>query len=142
MNVKKRKVFTRILLLLPFILILIILPFAYSSKTYYPAAPFSAISKKEAVQVLKPSSKELIYLTEEDGKRWYGFKGSQGDGAEAVISFMKSKGWTYQTQEGAGYFFGKESGVTSEKEASAIVHSEMWTGQYVLYRIPVRHLEE
>ncbi|GIP43055.1 hypothetical protein J45TS6_15140 [Paenibacillus sp. J45TS6] len=142
MNVKKRKVFTRILLLLPFILILIILPFAYSSKTYYPAAPFSTISKKEAVQALEPSSKELIYLTEEEGKQWYGFKGSQGDGAEAVISFMKDKGWTYQTQEGAGYFFGKEGGASSQEETSAIVDSEKWTRQYVLYSIPVRHLEE
>ncbi|WP_454190178.1 hypothetical protein [Paenibacillus sp. Marseille-Q7038] len=142
MNVKKRKVFTRILLLLPFILILVILPFAYSSKTYYPAAPFSAISKKAAVQALEPSSKELIYLTEEEGNHWYGFKGSQGDGAEAVISLMKNKGWSFQTQEGAGYFFGKESGESSEKEASAMVHSEMWTGQYVLYSIPVRYLEE
>lgn len=142
MKLKKRKAFTRVLLLLPFLLIIILLPFAYTSKTYYPAAPFSAISKKEAVQALKPSSKELIYLTEEDGKGWYGFKGNQGDGAEAVISFMKSNGWTYQTQEGASYFFGKESGVTSEKEATAIVDSEMWTRQYVLYSIPVRHLEE
>lgn len=142
MNVRKRKFFTRVLLLLPFILIIVILPFAYSSKSYYPTAPFSTISKKAAVQALEPSSKELIYLTEEEGDHWYGFKGSQGEGVEAVIFFMKSKGWSYQSQEGAGYFFGKESGVTSEKEASAIVHSEMWTGQYVLYSIPVRHLKE
>ncbi|WP_253905494.1 hypothetical protein [Bacillus sp. THAF10] len=42
---------------------------------------------------------------------------------------ISEKGWVFEMQEGAGYFFEKN-------EQTLIVETRMWTGNYVIVQVP------
>jgi hypothetical protein len=103
----------------------------YSNKAYYPALPFERGSKKEVVEKLDRSNNELVKLAKVDGFYWLGFRGNQQDGRDKVIKLMADRGLTYDSYEGAGIFF--------KNGERVIITGTMWTGDYVLYKVPERN---
>lgn len=100
----------------------------YSSKTYYPALPFDGGSKKEVVEKLDKSTNELVELAKVDGFYWLGYRGNQLEGRDNLIKEMENRGLKYDFYEGAGIFF--------ENDERIIITGTMWTGDYILYKIP------
>ncbi|UED74776.1 hypothetical protein [Brevibacillus sp. DP1.3A] len=105
--------------------------FTYVSLIWYPALPFESKSKREVTELLGENTGSIVKLTTEGNVDWYGYgpQANQASAAEAMKRTVTEKGWTFIQQEGAGYFFerGKEK---------MIITSQMWTGNYVLFRIP------
>ncbi|WP_253901965.1 hypothetical protein [Brevibacillus sp. HB1.3] len=104
---------------------------AYVSLLWHPALPFDSKSKREVTELLGENAGTIVKLTTEENVDWYGYgpQANQATAAEAMKRAVTEKGWTFIQQDGAGYFF--ERG--SEK---LIITSQMWTGNYVLFRIP------
>ncbi|WP_157950990.1 hypothetical protein [Peribacillus acanthi] len=102
----------------------------FYSKIYYPSLPIDSVSKREVVQKANKSDESIVYLTKENGYEWYISKMNQGEVYEQLKQMMEEKGWKYKQQMGAGFIFQKQS-----KEL--IVESEMWTGRYVIFQIPI-----
>ncbi|MFS0557690.1 hypothetical protein [Brevibacillus sp. 179-C9.3 HS] len=104
---------------------------AKASLFWYPALPFESKSKREVTELLDEYTGSIVKLTSENHIDWYGYgpQANQASAAEAVKRAVSEKGWTFIQQDGAGYFFerGKEK---------LIITSQMWTGNYVLFRIP------
>lgn len=117
-------IFVSMILLIAYILTLLF------TKSYYPPHPIDLVTKRELVSLLSKSDQELIKIIDEDHYSWYGFKGNQGVGKEALIGAMKARGLTFVEQLGSGYIFEDES------QQITIVTSQMWTGKYVLYQMP------
>ncbi|WP_236841201.1 hypothetical protein [Brevibacillus formosus] len=97
----------------------------------HPALPFESKSKREVTELLGENTGKIVKLTTEENADWYGYgpQANQATAADAMKRAVTEKGWTFIQQEGAGYFFerGKEK---------MIITSQMWTGNYVLFRIP------
>ena len=125
MNKNKNVLFLIGSILVVFILVSV---WFYSSKTYYPALPFDGGSKKEVFEKLDKSTNELVELAKADGFYWLGFRGNQQAGRDKLIKEMESRGLKYDFYEGAGIFF--------ENDERIIITGTMWTGNYVLYKIP------
>ncbi|TQR29798.1 hypothetical protein C7Y45_28070 [Brevibacillus brevis] len=104
---------------------------AYVSLIWHPALPFDSKSKREVTELLGENTGTIVKLTTEENVDWYGYgpQANQATAAEAMKRAVTEKGWTFIQQDGAGYFFerGKEK---------LIITSQMWTGNYVLFRIP------
>ncbi|MFF0830639.1 hypothetical protein ACFYU8_27715 [Brevibacillus sp. NPDC003359] len=102
---------------------------ANAFRIWYPALPFESKSKREVTELLDEYTGPIVKLTTENNIDWYGAQSDQGSAADAVKRAVTEKGWTFIQQEGAGYFFerGKEQ---------MVITSQMWTGNYVLFRIP------
>lgn len=137
MNVKLRFMSYRVVLFVLILCTTLAVLYVYLYKTYYPPFPDAAMSKKEVLDALESTAGELMYLTEDEDKYWYGYKGNQGDGRDELISFMNSRGWIYQMQEGSSYFFIRDISEGTIGGVTTIVDSEMWTSQYVLYSLSV-----
>jgi hypothetical protein len=118
----------KIIVVLTFVAVLII-SFLFFSKSYYPAFPIDGISKSEAIYLLNNEYQQLIKLKDEDQYSWYGFKGNQLDGSKELIKTLKDRGWIFKEQLGSGYFFQDSS------NSSKIVVSQMWTRNYVIYKV-------
>lgn len=100
----------------------------YFYTMYYPVLPIDSMTGHEVVKVINKSRENVVRLTEEKGYDWYITKKEQA--FENLIILMQNKGWTYNTQEGAGYFFQKDN-------EALIVVSQMWSSKYVIYQIPI-----
>lgn len=98
-----------------------------------PALPFSGSSASEVKTLLNGYDGKLIKLATVEGVDWYGAPSGQGAGAEAMKREVAAAGWRFVQQEGSGYFFVRGA----EK---IVITLEMWTGRYVLFRIPANTL--
>ncbi|MFC8688928.1 hypothetical protein [Brevibacillus porteri] len=125
MNKKAKVLFLLFFLGFCFIMIMSV------SLIWYPALPFDSKSKREVTELLGENTGTIVKLTTEENVDWYGYgpHANQASAADAMKRAMTEKGWTFIQQEGAGYFF--ERG-----EEKLIITSQMWTGSYVLFRIP------
>ncbi|WP_238554223.1 hypothetical protein [Brevibacillus brevis] len=125
MNKRAKALFLLFFLGFSFIMI------ANVSQIGYPALPFDSKSKREVTELLGENAGTIVKLTTEENVDWYGYgpQANQATAAEAMKRAVIEKGWTFIQQDGAGYFFerGKEK---------LIITSQMWTGNYVLFRIP------
>lgn len=102
----------------------------YFTKITPPNLPFNGLPKQAAVQLLEQSDQQLVKLMETEDVIWYGYKGNQGDGGDALKDHFLGNNWKFVDQMGAGYFFEDEQGNRNT------VTSQMWTGKYVLYKVP------
>ncbi len=127
MGMNKRAKVLFLLFFLGFSFIMI----AYVSLIWHPALPFDSKSKREVTELLGENTGTIVKLTTEENVDWFGYgpQANQATAAEAMKRAVTEKGWTFIQQDGAGYFFerGKEK---------LIITSQMWTGNYVLFRIP------
>ncbi|MCM3618330.1 hypothetical protein M3936_12140 [Sutcliffiella horikoshii] len=102
---------------------------AYNSRFYYASLPMESVSKKEVLQSIDESSEPIVKIANEDGYDWFITRMEQGKGAENMKQLLKEQGWEFEYQEGGGYFFKKS-------DQSIIVTTQMWTGKYVLVKVP------
>lgn len=102
---------------------------AYNSRFYYASLPMESVSKKEVLQSIDESSEPIVKIANEDGYDWFITRMEQGKGAENMKQLLKEQGWEFEYQEGGGYFFKKS-------DQSLIVTTQMWTGKYVLVKVP------
>lgn len=125
MNAKK----IGLLLIVPVVSIFFAVYFGiYASKAYYPNLPFEGGSKKNVVEKLENSNRELVTLAKVNGYYWLGFEGNQKEGKDKIIMEMEGKGLKYNYYEGSGIFFGDTDRV--------VVTGQVWTRKYILYKIP------
>lgn len=103
----------------------------FYSKIYYPSLPIDSLSKREVAPKANKLDEGFVYLTKENGYEWYISKMNQGEAYEHLKQMMNEKGWNYKEQMGAGFIFQKEN------KEELIVESEMWTGKYVIFQIPI-----
>ncbi|HZG14553.1 MAG TPA: hypothetical protein VE710_05980 [Candidatus Bathyarchaeia archaeon] len=95
----------------------------------YPAVPFPA-SKAEVLRDLKGAENTLVKLADDVRFSWYGMKDPQGQAVEHVKKHMSLHGWSYEDQNGAGYFFAKDG-------KKLIITSQKWTREFTIFQVPV-----
>jgi len=97
---------------------------AFNSKFYYPKLPIESMSKKEVVESITQSSKDMVKVAEENGYEWFITRMEQGKARENLKEMISKKGWKFKEQMGSGYIFEK-------KYKRLIAETEMWTGNFV-----------
>ena len=102
----------------------------FTSRSYYPPLPIESVSKKEAIEKGNSRNADLVKLTDENGYAWYILNKQNTSEADEIIKEMVNPhGWTFIQKEGSGLFFEK-------KDASLIVSTQQWTGNWLLVKIP------
>lgn len=96
----------------------------------YPALPFASGSKQAVLKMLRESDEGIVKLAAENDAVWYGAKSPQDQAAESMKAVMQAAGWTFVSQEGAGYFFVRG-------DEKMVVTSRMWSGEFVLFKVQV-----
>ncbi|MBT2689717.1 hypothetical protein J7I93_16135 [Bacillus sp. ISL-47] len=104
--------------------------YVFYSKVYYPELPIESITKREAVAKGEKSVYKMTKIAEENSHVWYMAQMKQGKAYDLMKEKMAKNGWSFIEQNGAGFFFEK-------REKTLIVTSQMWTGKYVLFSVPM-----
>lgn len=100
------------------------------NKSYYPPLPIENISKREVIAKLYHSNEQIVYLANENGVDWYIINKRNTAVADEVIKeLVIQNDWSFKQKEGSGLFFEKQG-------KNLIVSTQMWTGNYVLVKIP------
>ncbi|MEH7255716.1 hypothetical protein V7111_26780 [Neobacillus niacini] len=112
--------------------IAVIALFVFINKLYYPSLPIDDISAKEAIDILKESDSKIAEIAVEGDSIWY-ITSSENKGIsiadENIKQMIGSNGWEFKEKDGAGLFFEKDG-------KRLIATTQMWTGNYVLVKIP------
>ncbi|MCM3667357.1 hypothetical protein M3204_23565 [Mesobacillus subterraneus] len=114
------------------IAIVIIAVFRFENKLYYPSLPIENLSAKEAIDKLKESESKIAEIAVEGDSIWY-ITSIENKGVsiadENIKQMIGSNGWEFKEKDGAGLFFEKDG-------RRLIATTQMWTGNYVLVKIP------
>lgn len=117
------------------IIIFLVGVFVFYNKLYLPQLPIENISKKTVIEKIKDSETQMVKLSNENGLEWYVIKERDTSVADEMISEMLDQnGWTFKQKEGNGLFFERHG-------ENLIVSTQMWTGDYVLVKIPANFNE-
>lgn len=109
--------------------------FVFYNKLYLPPLPIENISKKTVIEKINDSEKRMVKLSNENGQEWYVIKGGNISAADEMIKEMLDQnGWIFKQKEGNGLFFERHG-------ENLIVSTQMWTGDYVLVKIPANFNE-
>ncbi len=107
-----------------------VIAFVFYNKLYYPSLPIENMSKKEVVEKINNSDKQMVKLTNENSREWYiTSERNQSEVDEIIKEMVSQNGWTFVQNEGSGLFFEKQG----EK---LIITTQKWTGNYLLIKIP------
>lgn len=109
--------------------IAIVIGISIYMRMYVPALPVRSVSKYEVLNQVQPTSRGMVKITEENGYQWYICEMDEGKAYDYLKKWMKNRGWTFKEQIGSGFLFQREQG-------EIIIHSEMWTQNYVLFHFP------
>lgn len=108
----------------------IVISFVFFHKIYYPPLPFDSISKKDVLEKVTDSDKQLVKLINENGIQWYITSEQNISSVDEMIKeLVAQKGWVFNLKEGSGLVFEKQ-------RKKLVVTTEKWTGDYVLCQIP------
>ncbi|MFE3577461.1 hypothetical protein [Lysinibacillus sp. NPDC059133] len=116
------------------IIILLVGAFVFYNKLYLPPLPIEHISKKTVIEKVNDSETRMVKLSNENGQEWYGIKGNISAADEMIKEMLDQNGWIFKQKEGNGLFFERHG-------ESLIVSTQMWTGDYVLVKIPANFNE-
>ena len=112
------------------LIVVLVGAFGFYNKLYYPSLPIETISKKEVVDKLNHSDKDIFKLTSENGKVWYIVnERNQSNVDEVIKEMMSEKDWIFKEKDGSGLFFEKQG-------EDLIVTTQKWTSNYSLVDIP------
>ncbi|WP_282142588.1 hypothetical protein [Cytobacillus oceanisediminis] len=110
----------------------VIAVFVFVNKLHYPSLPIADTSAKEAIDILKESESKIAEIAVEGDSIWY-ITSSENQGVsiadENIKQMISSNGWEFKERDGAGLFFEKDGRIL-------IATTQMWTGNYVLVKIP------
>lgn len=101
----------------------------YENKYYYPPVPMETVSKKEVLATLKNTSDNIVKIAVEKDYDWFITRMEEGKAYENLKKLISKSGWKYLKQEGSNYFFEKV-------DKTLIASTEMWTGNYVIVKLP------
>ena len=111
-------------------LCLLAIAFVFSQSLYYPSLPLDTVSKREAVEKIKDSNRQMVKLTNENGHEWYISSETNISVVDELIKEMVGQqGWVFTQKDGSGLFFERQG-------ERLIVTTQIWTGDYVLIQIP------
>lgn len=117
------------------IIIFLVGVFVFYNKLYLPSLPIENISKKEVIEKINDSEKQLVKLSNENGQEWYVIKERDTSVADEIIKEMLDQnGWTFIQKDGNGLFFERHG-------ENLIVATQKWTRDYLLVKIPVNFNE-
>ncbi|MEQ6353090.1 hypothetical protein ABNX05_00490 [Lysinibacillus sp. M3] len=117
------------------IIIFLVGAFVFYNKLYLPPLPIENISKKTVIEKIKDSNIQMVKLSNENGQEWYVVKERDTSVADEMIrEMLDQNGWTFKQKEGNGLFFERHG-------ENLIVSTQMWTGDYVLVKIPANFNE-
>ncbi|MFJ7979886.1 hypothetical protein ACIQ1D_06200 [Lysinibacillus xylanilyticus] len=117
------------------IIIFLVGAFMFYNKLYLPSLPIENISKKTVIEKINDSETRMVKLSNENGQEWYVIKERDTSVADEMIKEMLNQnGWTFKQKDGNGLFFERHG-------ESLIVSTQMWTGNYVLVKIPINFNE-
>jgi hypothetical protein len=112
--------------------IVIIAVFIFVNKLYYPSLPIENLSAIEAIEKLEESESKIAEIAVEGDSIWY-ITSSENKGIssadENIKQMIGSNGWEFKEKDGAGLFFEKDG-------RRLIATTQMWSGNYVLVKIP------
>ena len=112
--------------------IAVIAVFVFINKLHYPTLPIDDISAKEVIDILKESDSKIAEIAVEGDSIWY-ITSSENKGIsiadENIKQMIGSNGWEFKEKDAAGLFFEKDG-------KRLIATTQMWTGNYVLVKIP------
>ncbi|MFJ7730316.1 hypothetical protein ACIQXF_00345 [Lysinibacillus sp. NPDC097231] len=109
---------------------ILVIAFVFHHKLYYPSLPIENISKKEVVEKINNSDKQIVKLTNENSREWYiTSERNQSEVDEIIKKMVSQNGWTFVQKEGSGLFFEKQG-------EQLIITTQKWTGNYLLIKIP------
>lgn len=116
-------------LVLAGVLVIVLGVYSFHSKFYYPPLPIDTVSKKEVIDSLNDSSKEIVKIDDDNDYEWFITRMEQGRAYRNLKEMISNNGWHFKTQEGSGYIFEKN-------HDTLIATTEMWTGDYVIVKVP------
>jgi len=117
------------------IIIFLFAAFVFYNKFYLPPLPIENISKKTVIEKINDSETRMVKLSNENGQEWYVIKGGNISAADEIIKEkLNQNGWIFKQKEGSGLFFERH-------DENLIVSTQMWTGDYVLVKIPANFNE-
>lgn len=117
------------------VIIFLVGAFVFYNKLYLPPLPIENLSKKTVIEKINDSETRMVKLSNENGYEWYVIKERNISAADEMIKgILDPNGWIFKQKEGSGLFF--------ERHGDKLVAStQMWTGDYVLVKIPVNFNE-
>ncbi|UOQ48993.1 hypothetical protein MUN88_02315 [Gracilibacillus caseinilyticus] len=110
-------------------LLLLILVFVAYDQLYYPSLPIESISKKEVLEIADQPTGGIVKVTEEESADWFITQAGEGNSVAAFKNMLRNNGWSFQKQEGSGYFFEKDA-------ETIIVTTQIWAGDYLFVKVP------
>jgi len=78
------------------------------------------------IWLLNTSDRSIVRM-EAEGE--YLTKVKNGNGQELLKERMKREGWTFDFQEGSGYFFKKDN------QEAIVTTKQIWNRHYIVYRV-------
>lgn len=89
--------------------IIFVVVFVFYNKLYYPLLPIENMSKKEVIEKLNESDKQIVKLSNENGQEWYIVSERNTSVADEIIKEMVSQNdWVFKQKDGSGLFFEKQ----------------------------------
>ncbi|RDW18204.1 hypothetical protein CWR48_11495 [Oceanobacillus arenosus] len=117
------------LLLATGLIIIFVGVFIFYNKLYYPSLPKVNMSKKEVIEIVNNSDKEIAKLSSENGNEWYIIHERNTAAADKIIKEMLNQNdWVFKQKDGSGLFFEKQG-------ENLIVSTQKWTADYMLVKI-------
>lgn len=118
-------------ILVCFLLVGVLLGGFLTESLFSPSLPFRAMSKADALVLLKQSKSDRITKLVNEGKYvWYAGHTENGNQVEMLKKEMATRGWRFTSQEGAGFFFVKG-------DQNIVITSQMWSRKYMLFKAPI-----
>ncbi|CAG9621541.1 hypothetical protein [Sutcliffiella rhizosphaerae] len=114
------------------IILIVMIIVSFVNKLYYPPLPINGITGKEAIAKLQNSNSGMVEIATEGDYVWYiTSTENQGVYKEDLLTkkLMVSYGWEFEEKLGSGLIFVQDG-------ETMVVTTEMWTGKYVLIKIP------
>ncbi|MCP3739279.1 hypothetical protein [Rossellomorea sp. BNER] len=96
-----------------------------------PPLPFNNRNPIHVILETEGSDEAITNIKEEQDYNWFLTKLTQKEANIEMIKYQAERGWMFVDQLGSGLIFQNKH---SEK---MVIESQMWTGRYVLYRVPV-----
>jgi hypothetical protein len=96
-----------------------------------PPLPFNNRNPIHVILETEGSDEAMTNIKQEQDYNWFLTKLTQKEANIKMIKYQAEIGWTFVDQLGSGLIF------QNKHREKMVIESQMWTGRYVLYRVPV-----
>jgi hypothetical protein len=96
-----------------------------------PPLPFNNRNPIHVILETEGSDEAMTNIKQEQDYNWFLTKLTQKEANIKMIKYQAEIGWKFVDQLGSGLIF------QNKHREKMVIESQMWTGRYVLYRVPV-----